>query len=98
MKKKRIYDREFKENAVKLSNQRDDIGSLARELGITSKLLYCWRSESRKKGLESFPGRGNVAVSEEAKEQLQLKKTIERLEKENQILKKALGIISKSEL
>jgi len=63
MNKKRFYDREFKESAVKLSNQRDDIRTLAMELGITTKLLYSWRSESRKKGRESFPGKGNMAVT-----------------------------------
>jgi len=68
------------------------------ELGITTKLLYSWRSESRKKGQESFPGRGNMSVTPEAKFGQQLKKEVDRLQKENEILKKALGIISKSEL
>lgn len=45
MKKNRIYDREFKENAVKLNLQRDDIKALAIELGISSKLLYINSSE-----------------------------------------------------
>lgn len=98
MKKKRIYDRTFKENAVKLSYQREDIKALAIELGITSKLLYSWRSAYRDKGSESFPGRGNVGVSAEAKQQVQFKKEVERLRKENEILKKALGIIFKSDL
>ena len=98
MKKKCIYDRTFKENAVKLSYQREDLKALAIELGITSKLLYSWRSAYRDNGSESFPGRGNVGVSAEAKQQVQLKKEVERLRKENEILKKALGIISKSDL
>ena len=72
MNKKRFYDREFKESAVKLSNQRDDIRSLAMELGITTKLLYSWRSESRNKGRESFPGKGNTAVTVEAKKRKRL--------------------------
>lgn len=97
MKKKRIYDRDFKENAVRLSNQREDISSLSKELGITTKLLYSWRSEARKKGAESFPGRGNSAVTIEAKAEQSLKKEMERLRKENEILKKALGIISREE-
>lgn len=38
MKKERIhYDCKFKENAVKLSYQRDNINNLARELGILSQ-------------------------------------------------------------
>lgn len=98
MKRRKIYDRDFKENAVRLTLQRDDIRSLARELGITTKLLYSWRSDFRKKGNESFPGKGHTAVTSQAKLQEQLKKENERLQKENEILKKALGIISRSEL
>jgi len=98
MKPRKIYDRDFKENAVRLSLQRDDIRALARELGVTTKLLYSWRSDFRKKGNESFPGKGNTVVTEQAKTDVQLRKDLERLEKENEILKKALGIISKSEL
>lgn len=98
MKLRRNYDREFKQNAVKLSNERKDISSLARELGITTKLLYSWRSQYKEKGKESFPGQGNMAISEEAKLAIHLKKENERLQKENDILKKVLGIISKSDL
>lgn len=98
MKPRRIYDRDFKENAVKLSIQRDDIRTLARELGVTTKLLYGWRSDFRKKGSESFPGKGHTVVTAEAKLQEQLRKDNERLQTENEILKKALGIISRSEL
>lgn len=50
MLKKRIYDRTFKENAVKLSYQREDLKALAIELGITNKLLYSWRSTYRDNG------------------------------------------------
>jgi len=39
------YDHKFKENAVKLSYQRDNINDLARELGIRSELVYRWRRE-----------------------------------------------------
>ncbi|MEN6414430.1 MAG: hypothetical protein ABFC84_16960 [Veillonellales bacterium] len=39
------YDRKFKENAVKLNYQRDNINNLARELGIRTKLVYRCRKE-----------------------------------------------------
>ena len=39
------YDRKFKENAVKLSYQRDNLNDLARELGIRTELVYRWRRE-----------------------------------------------------
>jgi transposase len=38
-KKNRKYDRQFKENAVKLSIERENVASVARELGISEWLL-----------------------------------------------------------
>ncbi len=82
----------------RLSLERYDISNLARELGISSKLLYQWRREFKTKGLDSFPGKGNTVQGKEVKELQQLKRSNARLEKENEILKKALSIISQSEL
>ena len=98
MRKRKVYDRSFKENAVQLSLIRSDLSALARELGVSSDLLYSWRSEYRKKGAESFPGKGKVGISQESKSEHELLKRIKRLEQENEILKKAMGIISKSDL
>lgn len=98
MRKRKVYDRSFKENGVQLSLIRSDLSTLARELGVSSDLLYSWRSEYRKKGAESFPGKGNVGISQESKSEHELLKRIKRLEQENEILKKAMGIISKSDL
>lgn len=94
MKKRKIYDREFKENAVKLSLNCSDVSVLARELGINKDLLYRWRTQYNKKGAESFPGRGHVSVTESGKSIELLKKENLRLQKENEILKKAMSIIS----
>ncbi|MDU1905916.1 MAG: transposase [Dysgonomonas sp.] len=98
MKKRKVYDREFKENAVRLSSERDNLSQFARELGISVKQLYSWRSQYKIKGTESFPGNGNTAVSDDAKAFAQLKKEHARLQQEHEILKKAMGIISRSDL
>lgn len=97
MKERRKYDRDFKENAVKLSISRNDIPVLARELGINKDLLYAWRKEYQAKGSESFPGKGNISVTSQAKDQDSMRKELIRLQKENEILKKALSIISRSD-
>jgi len=98
MKRQRMhYDRKFKENAVKLSYQRDNINDLARELGIRSELVYRWRRELKEYGTGSFSGHGVPNLTPEMKELSDLKKQIQRIETENEILKKALGIISKSD-
>ncbi|MBW2963057.1 transposase [Mesonia aestuariivivens] len=41
--KKRYYSPEFKEQAVRLSDQRDNIKELADELGIEVQRIYKWR-------------------------------------------------------
>ena len=91
------YDRKFKENTVKLSYQRDNINDLARELGIRSELVYHWRRELKEYGVGSFSGHGVPNLTPEMKELSDLKKQVQRIETENEILKKALGIISKSD-
>jgi transposase len=98
MKQRKVYNREFKENAVKLSYERDNLSQFARELGISVKQLYSWRSQYKLKGSESFPGNGNTAVNEDAKALAQIKKEYARLQQEHEILKKAMGIISRSDL
>lgn len=50
MKERKVYDREFKENAVKLSYERSNLSLFARELGVTTKQLYSWRSQYKQKG------------------------------------------------
>jgi transposase-like protein len=42
-KKRRSFTRDFKLSALKRMTETDNIHSLARELGIERKLLYCWR-------------------------------------------------------
>jgi transposase len=91
------YDRKFKENTVKLSYQRDNINDLARELGIRSELVYRWRRELKEYGAGSFSVHGVPNLTPEMKELSDLKKQVQRIETENEILKKALGIISKSD-
>jgi transposase len=96
-KARKIYSREFKENAVKLSYERSNVSDLARELGLRANLLYRWREESQIKGTESFPGNGRQSVTSEYEELLELRKQLKRKEMELEILKKAVGIISKSD-
>ena len=59
MKKRRKYDREFKQMAVELSKHRNDIRVLAGELEINPDLLYRWRREALESREASFPGQGN---------------------------------------
>lgn len=96
-KERTKYDQSFKENAVKLSFDRKNVSELARELGISSALLYRWRKEYAQYGKESFPGNGKPKLTEEEKEIANLKAKLARLELEHEILKKAVHIFSRDE-
>ena len=97
MRKQRMhFDKAFKENAVKLSLERKNVSELAQELGIEPFLLYRWRKEFHEKGDLCFPGNGIQSLSEESKRIADLEKRLNDAEIERDILKKALGIISKS--
>lgn len=96
-KARKQYDSLFKENAVKLSYERKNVSGLARELGVSAALIYRWREEYSQYGKGSFPGNGITKMTPEEKELSDMKKRIRDIEMENDILKKALGIISKSD-
>ena len=97
MRKERShYDKAFKENAVKLSLERNNVSELAHELGVNPLLLYRWRKEYQQKGQASFPGKGVQSLNEEARKVKELEKRLNESEIELEILKKALSIISKS--
>ncbi len=84
---KNKYTKEFKEMAVELSYNTDKaLTQLCKELNVGSSALYRWRNEmSSEKKVENI----------DSKEIKELKRKLEKLEVENQILKKALAICNK---
>ena len=90
---KRKYTREFKLEAVRLSEDPDRTAAeVARALGISPRILYRWRQVFRAGGHEAFPGHGRLPKSEE--EMRQLRRELERVRQERDILKKAIAIFS----
>ncbi len=90
----RKYDTEFKEEAVKLS---DEIGvkQAAAQLGIPYYSLAEWRQKQKAFGDHAFVGSGirrNAPLSENER---QLIKENAELRKANEILKDALGFFAK---
>ena len=73
---KRQYDRSFKERAVKLSYERNNIKELAQELGVTSERIYKWRAEFARHGEASFQGHGVERLSDEGKRVKELEKEL----------------------
>jgi transposase len=97
IKQRRTFDAEFKRMAVELSQSRENMRTLAKELDIRVELLYRWRQELLDKKEASFPGRGNVSLSPLEAENARLKKQLKDAELERDILKKAVSIFSKND-
>ena len=93
---RKIYDKAIKEKAVQLSYDRTNISEFARELGITAPQLYKWRKEFEEFEEGSFPGKGKLKLTPEQEKIHELEKRLKDAELERDILKKAIGIFSKS--
>jgi transposase len=87
--KRRIYDDEFKRDAVRLAtNNSYSVSETARRLGISAKLLGRWKRESEVRANGAVSGHGHV--SPEPEELHRLRKEIQRLRMERDILKKTV--------
>ena len=92
--KNRHFSREFKRDAVQLVTEKGmPVGKVARELNIHPNLLHLWRRKFLAKGDKAFIGKGRV-TAEEA-EIKGLRKELEKVKEERDILKKALAVFSK---
>ena len=93
---RRKYPKEFKQEAVLLSQREDrTCTQVAEELGIRVELIYRWRREAKKNGADAFPGKGNQ-TPEQARISA-LEKENFRLKQEREILKKAMSIFADKE-
>lgn len=88
---RKVYTEEFKREAVRLAIERGNIAQVARDLGMSDNTLQGWKSQLEKTPDNPFPGNGNPRDVELA----QLKRDLARLQEENEILKKAVGIFTK---
>ena len=92
--KRKLYDREFKVNAVRLVLEGGKtMKEVAADLGVNYYTLAEWKSQYEKKGDSAFAGHGRAVYdSESEKEISELKKMLRRVEMERDILKKAMAI------
>ncbi|MDA8229371.1 MAG: transposase [Desulfitobacterium hafniense] len=92
----RVYEKEFKEEAIKLSYE---IGSKAasEQLGIPVTTLYTWKSQIKQHGSIAFVGSGNKRIDQKTAEVKAMEKKIKELEAANDILKRALGFFAESQ-
>jgi transposase len=88
-----FYTREFKLEAVRLSGTTEkSIAQIARDLGVPERVLYRWRRQLREEPETAFPGKGHQSDLEE--ENRRLRRELERVQQERDILKKAIAIFS----
>ncbi len=89
--KKKRFDREFKMSAVKMVTEGGHkAAEVARSLGIDPGRLYLWKKQFGDEGEKAFPGKGHLT------ELAALRRQLRDVEMERDILKKAVGIFSKS--
>jgi transposase len=87
------YTKEFKQQAVKLFETSGKTKTqIARDLGISDSALSKWCKEFGELGEEAFPGKGHQTLIEE--ENKRLRREIEVLRQEREILKKAMSIFA----
>ncbi len=68
------------------------VAQIARELGVPERVLYRWRRQLREEREQAFPGKGHQSELEE--ENRRLRRELERVQQEREILKKAMAIFS----
>jgi transposase len=96
MNKRNVYTAEFKREAVRLSEQADTSAEqIAKDLGISPQTLHSWRKAAKAQGSLAFPGQGKMALTPEQEENRRLKKELELVKQERDILKKAVGFFAK---
>lgn len=71
-----------------------ELSELARRYMVHANTISRWRREISVHDSAAFPGNGNPILTEDQKEVRRLKKELKESELRNEILKKALGIIS----
>jgi transposase len=103
--KKRTYDEQFKRDAVALLEGGRKAAQLARELGISHWNLRDWRERygtgaavesqpARSAGLVNADGSSAVAAAVEV---ASLRRELDAIRRQNDILKKALAIVAQQE-
>ena len=89
--KMKRFDKAFKVQAVKMVTEEGQKASeVARSLGIHANVLYNWKRKYSQDGDKAFIGKGHLP------EIVVLRRKLRGAEMEIEILKKAVGIFSKT--
>lgn len=93
---RRSFSREFKVEAVRLVRDRGvSVAQAARDLDVHENLLRKWVKQLADDPLEAFPGHGKMKAAEA--EIARLKREVQKLKAERDILKKAAAYFAKDQ-
>jgi transposase len=96
MSEKKTYSREFKLEAVRLSETSGkSIVEVERDLGLSPNLLRKWRRDLSQKRGDAFVGKGNLTEAEA--EVRRLHRELEVTRQERDLLKKAVAFFAKEQ-
>ena len=91
---RRKHTAEFKIQAVRLVTERGmTVAQAARDLGVDRSLLTKWKRDLAGNGGSAFPGKGRLRPLEE--EVARLRREVDTLRLERDILKKATAFFAK---
>jgi transposase len=93
-KQRRSYSAEFRLEALPLlDTSGNSAAQIERELGIGDGCLRQWRWKLKTDGSQAFPGHGRVSADQE--ELVRLRRELEVVRQERDILKEAVAIFSR---
>ena len=96
-REQRTFTTEFKLEAVRLvETSGKGLTQVARDLGIADSALSHWCKQLSEKGSEAFPGSGHQTALEE--ENRRLRRELEQVRQERDILKKTVAIFTRGPL
>ena len=94
LKKRRKFTRDFKIEAVRLTEERGrTVSSVARDLDIHANVLTKWRRQFLEQENDAFPGKGHLQPKDEEIRRLQ--RELADVTEERDILKKAIAVFSR---
>lgn len=86
------YSKEFKQETIRLIvEQGVSVAQVSRDMGINANVLYRWKQEALAHGPKAFPGHGQP-IEEEL---VRLRRELEVVKRERDILKKATAFFAK---
>jgi len=92
--RRRRFDKQFKLDALRLIQDSErPLAEIARELGVHPNVLYKWRDQLLADPDQAFPGKGKLKPDDE--ELRRLRRELDVVKEERDILKKALAVFSR---